>query len=132
MLNLIKKMSLVLIITMFSCKSKDVSKTNNESVINFNNKEITQEFYNQDQSLILQTTYLQDTNPQKSINYKVLSAKTKKVVKEGTFTGLKLEWFGNSQLKGYLFRGMVEKENDNPLLEDNTNKNKNYTIIDLK
>lgn len=120
-----------LIIIMFSCKSKDVSKTNKEPIITFNNKEIKEEIYNQEKSLLLVLNYTQDINPQKSINYKVLSTKTKEVIKQGTFVGLKLEWFTNNQLKGHLYQGMIEKESDNPL-NQTTSTEKNFTLIDIK
>lgn len=82
--------------------------------------------YNQDKTMLLVTSYKEDMQPRRTINYKVLNSKSKKILKEGTFIGMKLEWFALNQLKGYLYIGMTQKESDEVL------QNKNILIIDIK
>lgn len=75
--------------------------------------------------MLLVTSYKEDIQPRRTINYKVLNSRSKKTLKEGVFTGMKLEWFALNQLKGYLYIGMTQKESDEVL------PNKNILIIDI-
>lgn len=134
MLKKIKLSSVIIIalIAVVSCKCKDVTTNKNDADLNNEKNMITQESHNSDKTLLLITSYKDDINSRRIINYKVLEVSSKKVVKEGTFEGMKLEWLGTNQLKGYLHIGMVQKDNDNVLLEGNKNDNKNILIIDIK
>ncbi|TXD61347.1 MULTISPECIES: hypothetical protein [unclassified Polaribacter] len=93
------------------------------------NNSVENKTYNKDKTMLLVTRYTNDINPRKTINYSVLDSKSKKVLKSGVFTGMKLEWFTLHQLKGYLNVGMIEKEPDAVMLKDA--KNKNIVIIDI-
>tara|TARA_R110001592_G_scaffold13762_3_gene62866 strand:+ start:818 stop:1228 length:411 start_codon:yes stop_codon:yes gene_type:complete len=121
-------------LTLFSCKSKEVAKHKNDPDLTFQTNLIMNKSYNQDKSMILEVSFKSDLNPIRNIDYKVLETKSKKVLKEGTFTGIKLEWFTKNQLKGYLFAGMVENDSDAVLLGESGDKslNKNILIIDIK
>ena len=119
---------------LFSCKSKEVAKNENNPDLTFQTNLIMEKSYNQDKSMILEVSFKSDLNPIRNIDYKVLETKSKKVLKEGTFAGIKLEWFTKNQLKGYLFAGMVESDSDTVLLDESRDKslNKNILIIDIK
>ena len=121
-------------LTLFSCKSKEVAKIKNDPDLTFQTNLIKEKSYNQDKSMILEVSFKSDLNPIRNIGYKVLETNSKKVLKEGTFTGIKLEWFTKNQLKGYLFAGMVENDLDAVLLDESGEKslNKNILIIDIK
>jgi hypothetical protein len=121
-------------LTLYSCKSKEVAKIKNDPDLTFQTNLIMEKSYNQDKSMILEVSFKSDLNPIRNIDYKVLETNSKKVLKEGTFAGIKLEWFTKNQLKGYLFAGMVESGSDTVLLDESRDKslNKNILIIDIK
>lgn len=121
-----KKCFLVLIIaittsTFFSCKSKKMDK-NDETEIVFKEQKVTKEIHSPDKSKLLILTYLEDMNARKDFDYKIIDLKSKKELITGTFTGIKMEWYTNDSIKGYLFQGMIEKENPQD----------NFKIINIK
>lgn len=116
----------ILIITItfslfFNCKSKKMDK-NEETEIVFNEKKVTKEIQSPDKSKLLVLTYLEDMNARKDFDYKIIDLKSKKELLTGTFTGIKMEWYTNDSIKGYLFQGMIEKENPQD----------NFKIINIK
>tara|TARA_B110000967_G_C18901647_1_gene575855 strand:+ start:5396 stop:5743 length:348 start_codon:yes stop_codon:yes gene_type:complete len=113
-------------LTLFSCKSKEMVNNTKKSNLTFQNNIIENKSYNQDKTMLLVTSYKGDMQPRRTINYKVLNSKSKKILKEGIFIGMKLEWFALNQLKGYLYIGMTQKESDEVL------QNKNILIIEIK
>jgi hypothetical protein len=113
-------------LTLVSCKSKEMVNNTKKSDLTFQLNIIENKSYNQDKTMLLVTSYKEDMQPRRTINYKVLNSKSKKILKEGTFIGMKLEWFALNQLKGYLYIGMTQKESDEVL------QNKNILIIDIK
>jgi hypothetical protein len=123
-----------LVLILVSCKSKEMATDKKEVDITFQPKVIKTESYNQDKSMILALNYTNDIHPIRNIAYQVLDSKSKKVLKEGNFTGMKLAWFTKNQLKGYLYVGMDKKESTSTLMNTSTNKkiNKNILIIDIK
>lgn len=60
--------------------------------------------------------------------YKVIDVKSKKELKEGVFTGEKIEWLDNSTLRCTKHVGMIKKD-DNQLLDGDTYNNVNYITI---
>ena len=86
--------------------------------------------YNHNKSMLLVTSYKEDLNPIKTIYYKVLDSKSKIVLKEGVFIGMKLEWYTTNQLQGYKYIGMVKQ--DDGRFSKNNQKNKNITIINIE
>ncbi|TXD53200.1 hypothetical protein ES043_05000 [Polaribacter sp. IC063] len=121
--------SIFLLLLLISCKSKEVANNKNDATLTTQNNSVENKTYNKDKTMLLVTRYTNDINPRKTINYSVLDSKSKKVLKSGVFTGMKLEWFTLHQLKGYLNVGMIEKEPDAVMLKDA--KNKNIVIIDI-
>lgn len=119
-----------LLIIVLSCKSTVV--TNKEEVSSIVSKTIIlkNKTYNHNKSMLLVTSYKEDLNPIKTIYYKVLDSKSKIVLKEGVFIGMKLEWYTTNQLQGYKYIGMVEQ--DDGRFSKNNQKNKNITIINIE
>lgn len=117
------------LVIVFSCKSTEV--TNKKEVSSIISKTISfnKETYNHNKSMLLVTSYKEDINPIKTIDYKVLDSKSKKVLREGVFVGMKLEWYTINQLQGHKYIGMVEQDVGH-LSKDNQ-KNKNITIINI-
>jgi hypothetical protein len=97
----------------------------NENPIIVNSKQITKEILSPDKSKELILSYVQDINPRITFNYRVLDVKTNKEIYKGTFIGLKLEWYDNSSLKGYLYQGMETNDEDKK-------SSKNYNIIKIE
>ncbi|MFY9243415.1 MAG: hypothetical protein WAO74_10330 [Polaribacter sp.] len=95
---------------------------NEETEIVFNEKKVTKEIQSPDKSKLLVLTYLEDMNARKDFDYKIIDLKSKKELLTGTFTGIKMEWYTNDSIKGYLFQGMIEKENPQD----------NFKIINIK
>ena len=119
-----------LLIIVLSCKS--IVVTNKEEVSSIVSKTIIlkNKTYNHNKSMLLVTSYKDDLNPIKTIYYKVLDSKSKIVLKEGVFIGMKLEWYTTNQLQGYKYIGMVEQ--DDGRFSKNNQKNKNITIINIE
>jgi len=119
-----------LLIIVLSCKSTVV--TNKEEVSSIVSKTIIlkNKTYNHNKSMLLVTSYKEDLNSIKTIYYKVLDSKSKIVLKEGVFIGMKLEWYTTNQLQGYKYIGMVEQ--DDGRFSKNNQKNKNITIINIE
>jgi hypothetical protein len=114
----------------FSCKIKPVEKKAVEDKITIKTKDSTKEIYNQDKTLILILSHKFDGNIPTTFNYKVIDAKTKETKKEGVFTGSNIQWQDNKSLKCIKHIGMVQKGNENPLIEKNK-KSTNYIIIEI-
>ena len=119
-----------LLVIVLSCKS--IVVTNKEEVSSIVSKTIIlkNKTYNHNKSMLLVTSYKDDLNPIKTIYYKVLDSKSKIVLKEGVFIGMKLEWYTTNQLQGYKYIGMVEQ--DDGRFSKNNQKNKNITIINIE
>lgn len=119
-----------LLIIVLSCKSTVM--TNKEEVSSIVSKTIIlkNKTYNHNKSMLLVTSYKEDLNSIKTIYYKVLDSKSKIVLKEGVFIGMKLEWYTTNQLQGYKYIGMVEQ--DDGRFSKNNQKNKNITIINIE
>ncbi len=119
-----------LLIIVLSCKS--IVVTNKEEVSSIVSKTIIlkNKTYNHNKSMLLVTSYKEDLNSIKTIYYKVLDSKSKIVLKEGVFIGMKLEWYTTNQLQGYKYIGMVEQ--DDGRFSKNNQKNKNITIINIE
>jgi hypothetical protein len=81
------------------------------SKIVFQTQKVTKEIHSADKSKILILSYLENMETRIDFTYKVISAKTKKELISGKFTGIKMDWFTNNSLKGYLYQGIIEKEN---------------------
>lgn len=114
--------STLLVASVFiSCKSKKMDKNKDIKIV-FNEQKVIKEIHSPDRSKLLILTYLEDMNARKDFDYKVIDIKTKKELIIGTFRGVKIEWRTNNNLKGYLFQGMIEKENPQ----------ENFKIIDIK
>ena len=102
---------IVLVASIFiSCKSKKMEKKVAPKIV-FQQQKVTKKLPSPDKSKILILSYLEDMNATTDFDYKVISLKSKKEVKSGKFTGVKIEWFTNESLKGYLYQGIIEKEN---------------------
>lgn len=119
-----------LLIIVLSCKS--IVVTNKEEVSSIVSKTIIlkNKTYNHNKSMLLVTSYKEDLNSIKTIYYKVLDSKSKIVLKEGVFIGMKLEWYTTNQLQGYKYIGMVKQ--DDGRFSKNNQKNKNITIINIE
>jgi len=119
-----------LLVIVLSCKS--IVVTNKEEVSSIVSKTIIlkNKTYNHNKSMLLVTSYKEDLNSIKTIYYKVLDSKSKIVLKEGVFIGMKLEWYTTNQLQGYKYIGMVEQ--DDGRFSKNNQKNKNITIINIE
>jgi hypothetical protein len=118
-----------LLIIVFSCKSTEVTNKEEASSIVSKTIILKKKTYNQNKSMVLVTNYKEDLNSIKTIHYKVLDSKSKIVLKEGVFVGMKLEWYTINQLQGYKYIGMVEQ--DDGQFSKNNQKNKNITIINI-
>ena len=118
-----------LLIIVFSCKSTEVTNKEEASSIVSKTIILKKKTYNLNKSMVLVTNYKEDLNSIKTIHYKVLDSKSKIVLKEGVFVGMKLEWYTINQLQGYKYIGMVEQ--DDGQFSKNNQKNKNITIINI-
>jgi hypothetical protein len=122
--------SILFFLMLVSCKSKELANNKNDANLIPKNNIVENKSYNEDNTMLLVTSYQDDLNPRRIIDYKVVASKSKKTLKAGIFTGMKLEWFTKNQLKGYLFVGMIEKQSGKVLQNDE--KSKNIEIIDIK
>lgn len=118
-----------LLIIVFSCKSTEVTNKEEASSIVSKTIILKKKTYNLNKSMVLVTNYKEDLNSIKTIHYKVLDSKSKIVLKEGVFVGMKLEWYTINQLQGYKYIGMVEQ--DDGQFSKNNQRNKNITIIKI-
>lgn len=118
-----------LLIIVFSCKSIEVTNKEEASSIVSKTIILKKKTYNHNKSMLLVTSYKEDLNSIKTISYKVLDSKSKIVLKEGVFIGMKLEWYTINQLQGYKYIGMIEQDDGH--FSENNQKNKNITIINI-
>lgn len=115
------------------CKSNKTSEVKkvNDPIIVFETKTIQEKILNDNKTLVLILNYdLTEDLPIK-FDYSVIERSSNDVLKKGTFTGIKMEWYDVSKIKGYLYQGIIEKEDD---VIDETNINKikdNFIIISL-
>ena len=93
-----------------SCKSKKMDKQEAPKIV-FQQQKVIKELHSPDKSKILILSYLEDMNATTNFDYKVISLNSKKELTSGKFTGTKMEWFTNESIKGYLYQGIIEKEN---------------------
>ena len=119
-----------LLVIALSCKSTLVTNKEEASSIVYKTINLKKKTYNHNKSMLLVTSYKDDLNSIKTIYYKVLDSKSKIVLKEGVFIGMKLEWYTTKQLQGYKYIGMVEQ--DDGRFSKNNQKNKNITIINIE
>lgn len=119
-----------LLVIALSCKSTLVTNKEEASSIVSKTIILKNKTYNHNKSMLLVTSYKEDLNSIKTIYYKVLDSKSKIVLKEGVFIGMKLEWYTTNQLQGYKYIGMVEQ--DDGRFSKNNQKNKNITIINIE
>jgi hypothetical protein len=119
-----------LLVIALSCKSTLVTNKEEASSIVYKTINFKKKTYNHNKSMLLVTSYKEDLNSIKTIYYKVLDSKSKIVLKEGVFIGMKLEWYTTNQLQGYKYIGMVEQ--DDGRFSKNNQKNKNITIINIE
>ena len=102
---------IVLVASIFiSCKSKKMEKKEAPKIV-FQQQKVTKKLPSPDKSKILILSYLEDMNATTNFDYKVISLKSKKELISGKFTGIKMEWYTNESIKGYLYQGIIEKEN---------------------
>ena len=102
-----------LLILVSSCKSKDVSKTNKESNTSLDKNAIAEVSYNIDKTLKLETVYSKSIEAVKDFKFRVIEAKSGKIILEDTFRGTKLVWNSKNSLKGFLYVGTVQQESEN-------------------
>jgi hypothetical protein len=133
-----KKSNYYLLITIFffafACKSKEVTKTNENKEITMETKLVTEKTYNQDSTYLLVLEYSQNIEVVKNFKFKVIDTSTKETVLDSSFIGTKLTWHTNTELIGYLHVGIV-KEDDDSVLNNNSakeNKDSSYKIIKIK
>ncbi len=119
-----------LLILVFSCKSTEVTHKEEASSIVSKTIILKKKTYNHNKSMLLVTSYKDDLSSIKTIYYKVLDSKSKIVLREGVFVGMKLEWYTFNQLQGHKYIGMVEQNNSQ--FSKNNQKNKNITIINIE
>ena len=119
-----------LLIIVFSCKSTEVTHKEEASSIVSKTIILKKKTYNHNKSMLLVTSYKDDLSSIKTIYYKVLDSKSKIVLREGVFVGMKLEWYTFNQLQGHKYIGVVEQ--DNGQFSKNNQKKKNITIINIE
>lgn len=110
-----------LLIFVISCKSKDVFKTNKESNTSADRNPIVEVSYNIDKTLKLETVYSKSIEAVKDFKFRVIEAKSGKIILEDTFRGTKLIWNSKNSLKGFLYVGIIQQENENPETIENQN-----------
>ena len=125
----------VIILALFNicCKSNktsEVKKVNDTNII-FETKEIEEKILNDNKTLTLVLNYQQTTNLPIKFDYSVIELSSNKVLKKGTFTGLKMEWHDLYTIKGYVYQGMIKKEDD--IIDEANIKttNDNFIIINI-
>ena len=123
---------LLLFCFLTSCKCNKLSTDSEQIIETANANMIVEQNYNNNKTYLLITSFKNDLTSRKIINYKVLNASDKKIVKSGKFEGTKLVWHSNNQLVGYLHVGMIKKDNDDILLDDNKPNKENRIIIEIK
>ncbi len=107
-----------------SCKTKDVSQTIKKS-------EITERLFNLDGTLVLELSFAKNLEPVKNYKFQVRDVATQKVIFSDQFRGTKLIWHTTNSLKGFLYVGVVQQENENPEEGDKTNT-ESFKIIQIK
>lgn len=125
----------VMLLALFSicCKSNktlDAKNVNDKSLV-FETKNIEEKILNDNKTLVLILNYEQSPNLPIKFDYSVIKLSSNKVLKKGAFTGLKMEWNDLYTLKGYVYKGMIKKEDD--IIDENTinNINDNFIVISL-
>ena len=108
----------------FACKSKEVTKTNENKEITMKTKLVTEKTYNQDSTYLLVLEYSQNIEVVKNFKLKVIDTSTKETVLDSSFIGTKLTWHTNTELIGYLHVGMVKEDDDSVLNNNSTKENK--------
>lgn len=124
--------ALFFLLFLISCKCKQLtpsalnykSKTRNDSIV--------EKTLNLSRTMLLITSFKNDLMIKKVIDYQVVDVNTKKILKCGKFEGTKLVWYTNTELKGYLHRGIIRKDNDNVLLANNNDSNEYSVLIEIK
>jgi len=93
--------------------------------------EITERLFNADSTLVLELNYAKNLEPVKDYTFQVRDVATKKIIFSDQFRGTKLMWHTTKSLKGFLYVGVVQQENENPEAGD-TNKTDSFKIIQIK
>jgi hypothetical protein len=116
-----------------SCKSNktpEAKKTNSPSIV-FETKKTEKRLINDNKTLVLILNYQLTKNLPVNFDYSVVNLSTKEVLKKGTFTGMRMEWYTLDKIKGYLYQGIIKKQDD-VIDEKNINKpNDNFILINL-
>ena len=117
---------------LMNCKSKKIEGQNseNQEIIIKTDKDVVERIYSPDKSMILILNYTQTSNPIIKYSYQIVSKDSKKLLKEGTFLGEKLEWLDNQTLKATPYIGMDTKVSDETLLNGG-GKKVNYIQIKI-
>jgi hypothetical protein len=134
---MLKRVSLILKLLLLlcfitSCKCKKLTTDSEQIIETANEGMIVEQNYNNNKTYLLITCYKNDLTSRKIIDYKVLNASDKKIVKSGKFEGTKLVWYSNDSLIGYLHVGMIKKDNDDILVDNNKLSKENSIIIEIK
>ena len=132
-----KKILIILVLSIFIfnvlvfCKAKDVNghSVENNKIKIIKSKETTDKIFSFDKTKVLILTYKIDKSPIIKFNYQVIDTDTKKELKKGVFTGVKIEWLDNNALKCEPYVG-IEVENSK-LFKRNIKKQINYITIKI-
>ena len=79
--------------------------------------------YNIDKTLKLEIESSKSMEAVKDFKFKVIEIVSGKVILEDTFRGTKLIWNSKNSLKGFLYVGAIQQENENPDTEENQSQN---------
>jgi hypothetical protein len=126
---LILALSIFIFNVLVFCKAKDVNDHNVEKIKIIISKETTDKIFSFDKTKVLILTYKIDKSPIIKFNYQVIDTDTKKELKKGVFTGVKIEWLDNNALKCEPYVG-IEVENSK-LFKRNIKKQINYITIKI-
>ena len=123
---------LILFLAFTSCKkTEEVSKKESKEKLKIvtDNKEKKVEIYNDSKTMMLHLSKrLRNENIIYDFEFKVYDAKTKKLLKKGTYTGVEISWYNDSSLKLVPYIGIEKKEEG--LLKEA--KEKKYKILKIK
>lgn len=115
----------LMVIVVNSCKTKVVDTKKSTKEAHF------ERIFNPDSTLVLELSFKKNLDLVKDYRFKVYDAATKELIFSDTFRGTKLIWHTNNSLKGYLYVGVVQQEDENPL-KQNSNQESSFTIIQIK
>jgi hypothetical protein len=79
----------------------------------------------------LETVYSKSIEAVKDFKFRVIEAKSGKIILEDTFRGTKLVWNSKNSLKGFLYVGTVQQESENANTIEYQNQNQ-FKIIKIE